>query len=276
MMIPGVILATVAGCSTMAGGLVVFFVKEPGQRFLGACLGFSAGIMVAVSFIELLPASIQSASLFLGSEPFGLLAASLAFFIGIGVAMGLDFILPHTYKSEVHTGHLQRFIPSTTNDMTLNSGLYRVGAFTAIGIFLHNLPEGIVTLAGTIESLNLGILLFFAIAVHNIPEGLSVAVPIYASTGSTKKAFMWSFLPGLAEPVGAIVAALILLPILIAANPLVSLSLAFVAGIMVFISIDELLPTARECGAEHMTASSFVLGMLVMVLSLVFFSLLGA
>ena len=262
-LLPGLLLATLAGLSTTFGAFIVFLVKNPGKKYLGATLGFSAGVMIAVSFVELLPSSIETS---------GFLLATVAFLAGIVVVMMVDFIIPHSYKSEVHEGHLPMTSVSSELNDSSNRDLFRVGTLTAIGIFLHNLPEGFVTLAGSLESLSHGFLLFIAISIHNIPEGISVAVPIHASTGNARKAFLWSFLSGAAEPVGAIVAVFILLPFLLLANPLVSLSLAFVAGIMVFISVDELLPAAREYGEDHITAGSFVLGLAVMMGTLFLFS----
>ena len=144
--------------------------------------------------------------------------------------------------------------------------LMKTGLFVALGIGIHNFPEGMATFAGALEDTSLGIAIAAAIAIHNIPEGLAVAAPIYAATGSRKKAFWWSFFSGVAEPVGAGLAAVVLLPFL--NDVVLGYVLAAVAGIMVFISLDELIPVARSFGKEHLSIAGVVVGMVVMALSL--------
>ena len=144
--------------------------------------------------------------------------------------------------------------------------MVRTAMLVALGIGIHNFPEGMATLTGTLQDVNLGVAIALAIALHNIPEGLAVSVPIYAATGSRRKAFLWSFLAGLAEPAGAVVAALLLLPIL--SDEVLGLMLSAVAGVMVFISLDELLPASRSFGEAHLSIIGVLMGMAVMVLSL--------
>jgi ZIP family zinc transporter len=147
--------------------------------------------------------------------------------------------------------------------------LYRMGLFTALAIAIHNFPEGFATFMSALKDTKLGIAIAVALAIHNIPEGIAVSIPIFYATGSRKKAFVYSFLSGLAEPVGALVGYLILLSFL---NDIVfGIVFASVAGIMVFISLDELLPAAREYGQYHLAAYGLVAGMLVMALSLLLF-----
>ena len=141
----------------------------------------------------------------------------------------------------------------------------RTGIFTALAIAIHNFPEGLATLGASIANLKLGVVIALAIAIHNIPEGISVSVPIFYATKDKKKAFIYSFLSGLAEPAGAIIGILILLPFL-SAGVLSSL-MAFAAGIMVYISMDELLPMAHRYGHSHTVIAGIVLGMLVMAVS---------
>lgn len=240
------ILTTLAGLSTTLGSLLGLVVRRPGPRFMSATLGFSAGVMVMVSFVELLQGSIDS---------IGFAYAHFAFFIGIIAIFLIDFFLPHEWA-----GHLDRSEPEP------DSKLLRMGLLVALGIGIHNFPEGMATFAGALKDTKLGIAIAVAIAIHNIPEGLAVSAPVYAATGSRTKAFLWSFLSGLAEPVGAGVAAVILLPFLTPA--LLGWLLAFVAGIMVFIAIDELVPTSRSFGQEHTAIMGVVLGMAIMSLSL--------
>ena len=240
------ILTTLAGLSTTLGSLLGLVVRRPGPRFMSATLGFSAGVMVMISFVELLQGSIDS---------IGFAYAHFGFFIGIIVIFIIDFFLPHEWA-----GHLDR------SEAQPNSKLLRMGLLVALGIGIHNFPEGMATFAGALKDTKLGIAIAVAIAIHNIPEGLAVSAPVYAATGSRAKAFFWSFLSGVAEPIGAGVAAVILLPFLTPA--LLGWLLAFVAGIMVFIAIDELVPTSRSFGQEHTAILGVVLGMAIMSLSL--------
>ena len=153
-----------------------------------------------------------------------------------------------------------------TQDGAIKERLMRTGLFVALGIGIHNFPEGMASFAGALESRELGMAIAFAVAVHNIPEGLAVSAPIYAATGSRGRAFLWSFLSGVAEPIGAGLAALVLMPFLNETG--LGVVLAAVAGIMVFVSLDELVPVSRSFGEEHLSIVGVVIGMAVMVLSL--------
>jgi len=150
-----------------------------------------------------------------------------------------------------------------------NKKLLRMGMFTALAIAIHNFPEGLATFIAALHEPQIAIPIAAAIAVHNIPEGVAVSVPIYYATGSKKKAFMYSFLSGLAEPVGALAGYLILMPFM--SETLMGVVFAMVAGIMVFISLDELLPSAREYGEHHLSIYGLVGGMVVMAVSLLLF-----
>lgn len=244
IILTALLLSFFAGLSTTLGSIIAFFVKKPSKSFLSFILGFSAGVMIMVSFVELLDKAIEN---------IGLIFASIAFFVGIILIYFLDISIPHAYKSE--------------KAEIKSKKLFRLGILVAIGIALHNFPEGFAVLAGSLSSIKTGILLAIAIAIHNIPEGISVSVPIYYATKSKRQAFLFSFLSGIFEPIGAIIGILILLPFL--NELLISLSLAFVAGVMVYISFDELLPAAHQYGREHTAGLGVILGMLVMVVSLV-------
>ena len=241
------LLSTLAGLSTTIGSFLGLFVRHPGPRFMTLSLGFSAGVMLLVSFVELLGHGIESV---------GFLPAHLAFFAGFIIMFLIDVLIPHDYMAEHNLDDPQH----------RKRNLARTGLFIALGIGIHNFPEGLAAFAGTLQSLNLGIAIAVAIAIHNIPEGLAVSVPVYAATGSRKKAFLWSFLSGVAEPAGALIAAVFLLPFLTPA--LLGLVLALVAGIMVFISIDELVPVSRSYGHEHLSIVGVITGMVVMAVSL--------
>jgi ZIP family zinc transporter len=241
------LLSALAGLSTTLGSLLGIFVRQPGPRFMTLTLGFSGGVMILVSFVELLQGGI---------EAIGFAPAHLAFFGGMVAMFLVDALIPHDYMAEHHhTGQ------GTRNDQLLKTGL-----FVALGIGIHNFPEGMAAFAGTLEDPSLGIAIAVAIAIHNIPEGLAVSAPVFAATGSRAKAFWWSFLSGVAEPVGAGLAALVLMPFL--SETVLGFVLAVVAGIMVFISLDELVPVARSFGEEHLSIVGVVVGMVVMALSL--------
>ena len=241
------LLSAMAGLSTTIGSLLGLFVRQPSPRFITLTLGFSAGAMILVSFVELLQGGI---------EAIGIGSAFLAFFAGVLAMFLVDALIPHDYMAEHHR----------TDEQATNDRLMRTGLFTALGIGIHNFPEGIASFAGALESRQLGMAIALAIAVHNIPEGLAVSAPVYAASGSRRKAFMWSFLSGLAEPVGAGLAALVLMPLLNAA--VLGVVLSAVAGIMVFISLDELVPVSRSLGEEHLSIVGVMAGMAVMALSL--------
>jgi len=241
------LLSLSAGMFTMIGSLLSLLYRKPGPKFLTLSLGFSAGVMIFVSFVELLGH---------GMKTVGTSGAFLAFFIGMAVIFFIDALVPHDYMAEHNV------------DETLckKRNLCRTGFFIAIGITIHNFPEGLAVFAGSLQNIQLGFAIAVAIALHNIPEGIAVSVPVYAATRSRRKAFYWSALSGLAEPAGAIIAALFLLPIL---NPFViGYVLAAVAGVMVFISVDELVPISQSYGEEHLSILGIMAGMIVMAVSL--------
>ena len=258
-MLTGIFLATFAGLSTILGAIAIFFIKEK-SRVIGVSLGFSAGVMIGISIFELLPQAI---------EIIGLANTGFAMIIGMIFLSILDFFIPHDYLYE------QTCLDNEDHtEWEMKGKLAHTGLLVALGIGIHNLPEGFVTLTGSIHSLELGYLLAIAIALHNIPEGLSVAIPIYYSTESKRKAIKFAFLSGLAEPIGALIASLVFLTIGPTSQELVHSALAFVAGIMLFISIDELLPSAREnChmngNSSHIVTFGIILGLLVMLLTLI-------
>jgi ZIP family zinc transporter len=239
-------LTAVAGLATTIGSLLGIFVKKPGPRFMAFTLGFAGGVMILVSFVELLAGGIEA----VGFGP-----AHVAFFAGMLGMFLIDFLIPHEYMAE-----------SRHTEDHEHGELMKTGLLVALGLAIHNFPEGMATFAGALQDVSLGLAIAGAIALHNIPEGLAVSAPIYAATGSRRKAFLWSFLSGVAEPAGAAVAALILMPFLNAA--VLGLMLAAVAGIMVFISLDELVPVARSFGQEHLSIVGVSLGMAVMAASL--------
>ena len=239
------LLTFLAGIATGIGSLISLFIKKLKKSYLCFSLGFSAGVMIYVSFAELLSSAIAD---------IGFLIGNIAFFVGIIFIMLIDFIIPHDYIEE-HVKVDKR-----------NKKLMMAGLFTALGIAIHNFPEGLAVFMSSLKDINLGIPLAFAIAVHNIPEGIAVSMPIFYATKSRVKAFWYSFFSGIAEPIGAIIGFLILMPFL--TPTVLSFMLAFVAGIMVFISFDELLPLSFEHGEGHISILGIIVGMLIMALSL--------
>ncbi len=241
------LITTLAGLSTAVGGLIGIMVRKPGPRFMALTLGFSAGVMILLSYIELLQGGI---------EQIGFIRAHLAFFVGMGVMFLVDVSIPHDFIAEHHR----------TGTDEHSSRMMKTGRFVALGIAIHNFPEGMATFIGTLVDPSLGIAIAAAIALHNIPEGVAVAAPIYAATDSRKKAFLWSFFAGLAEPVGAGLAALVLLPFL--TDAVLSYVLAAVGGAMIFISLDELIPASRVFREDHISIIGVIAGMIVMAVSL--------
>ncbi len=246
------LLSALAGLSTTIGSVLALFVRKPGSRLMTLTLGFSGGVMILVSFVELLPGGI---------EAIGFAPANLAFFGGMVVMFLIDELIPHDYMGEHHHTEMQN-----DQDAALKSRLLKTGLFVALGLGIHNFPEGMASFATALSDPQLGIAIAIAIAIHNIPEGLAVSAPVYAATGSRSKAFWWSFLSGVAEPVGALLAALFLMPFL--NEVILGVLLSAVAGIMVFISVDELLPVSRAYGEEHLSIVGIFVGMVVMSLSL--------
>jgi len=262
------LLSALAGLSTTIGSLLALFVRKPGSRLMTLTLGFSGGVMILVSFVELLPNGIDA---------LGFAGANLAFFGGMIAMFLIDELIPHDYMGEHHHTEAELVLsPSASlginsaegndQDVALKNRLLKTGLFVALGLGIHNFPEGMASFATALSDPQLGIAIAIAIAIHNIPEGLAVSAPVYAATGSRSKAFWWSFLSGVAEPVGALLAALVLLPFLNEA--ILGALLSAVAGIMVFISIDELLPISRAYGEEHLSIVGIFVGMVVMSLSL--------
>lgn len=268
------LLSLLAGMSTGVGSLISYFMPRPKPWHLSLFLGFSGGVMLYVSFAELLHHSILQV---------GFLRANLAFFIGIIFIALIDILIPHEYKREKvkdsHSHIVNRLIPVSApgTDLSLtkrvkrsrpaSSVLFRTGMLTAIGITIHNFPEGLAVFSsGITGDTTFGIMVAVAIALHNIPEGISVAIPILESTGSRNKAFLYSFASGLAEPLGALMGYAVLMPFL--TPTFIYTLIAFAAGIMVFISIDELLPAAHMYGNEHVVIVGTVAGMLLMAVSI--------
>ena len=252
-------LTLFAGLSTGIGSAMAFFARRTNTRFLSGAMGFSAGAMIYVSFTEIL-GEAEHALVSSYGESVGAFWTVVAFFSGIVVIAIIDRLVPE---------HGNPHEPGSIENMTESrrpARLMRMGVFTALAIGIHNFPEGMATFAATLADPSIGLPIAIAVAIHNIPEGIAVSIPIYYATGSRKKAFWLSFLSGLSEPVGALVGWLVLSAFFSPA--LMGWLLASVAGIMVFISLDELLPAAREYGEGHLAIYGLIAGMAVMAASL--------
>ena len=239
-----------AGLATGIGSAIAFFARRTNKRLLSFSLGLSGGVTIYVSFVEL----FQQANLSLTAE-WG------AGILLIGV---IDRLVP-SFENP-HEAHMVEEM----DNQPRNPHLMRMGVMTALAIGIHNFPEGIATFTSAVDNMALGVAIAVAIAIHNIPEGIAVSIPIFYATGDRRKAFRLSLLSGLAEPVGAVLAWLVLMPFM--SPTLMGCILAGVAGIMVFISIDELLPAAREYGEAHISIYGVVTGMAVMAASLILLS----
>jgi len=256
-------LTLFAGLATGVGSLLAFFTKKTNTKFLSISLGFSAGVMIYVSMVEIFFKAKESLVSALG-EVQGSWYTVIGFFSGIALIAIIDKFVPsyenpHEIKTveELQQPNLQK------NNY---SKLMRTGVFTAIVIGIHNFPEGLATFMAALKEPTLGISIAIAIAIHNIPEGIAVSVPVYYATNSKKKAFWLSFLSGLSEPIGALVGYFFLSQFF--NDVTFGILFAAVAGIMVFISIDELLPAAREYGEHHYSIYGLIAGMAVMAVSL--------
>ncbi len=256
-------LTLFAGLSTGIGSALAFFTKRTNKIFLSVSLGFSAGVMIYVSFVEIFSEAKRILTEAHG-EKLGYWFTALAFFGGILIIAIIDRLVP-----SFENPHEVRTVEDINKPVTEDKKLMRMGLFSALAIAIHNFPEGIATFSAGLIDPTIAIPIAVAIAIHNIPEGIAVSVPIYYATGDRKKAFLLSFLSGLAEPVGALVGYVILRPFL--NETVLGILFASVAGIMVFISLDELLPTAKEYGKHHSAIYGLIAGMTVMAVSLLLF-----
>ncbi|MBU1000378.1 zinc transporter ZupT [Patescibacteria group bacterium] len=240
-------LSFLAGMCTILGSFILFFIKDFKKSYLSFFLGISAGAMIYLSFIELIPQAIKT---------LGFLPSNVAFFLGILFIGVVDFIAPYHFMAYC-----------SKNGIKYNK-LMLTGFMVAVGISIHNFPEGMVVFMSSLGDIRYGAMIAFSTALHNIPEGIAIATPVYFATKSKLKAFSYTFLAGIAEPLGAIIAYIILQPYL---SPVfLSYIFAFVAGIMVYISFDELLPSCFENSQGRAAIVGIVIGMLVIASSLNF------
>ncbi|EGN1876930.1 zinc transporter ZupT [Campylobacter jejuni] len=275
-----ILLTLFAGFSTAIGSTIAFFSRKDDLRVLSLGLGFSAGVMIYISFMEILPTALKDFKNHYDSHWAELLGLA-CFFGGILISLLIDKLIPedvnpHEPKEDLSELKIcplpqkgqnpPKFHPGEKLHQINTKALKRTGIFTALAIAIHNFPEGFATFISSLDNLTLGIAIAIAVAIYNIPEGLAVSLPIYHATGDKKKAFIYSALSGLAEPLGAFVGALILLPFI--GDLTLAISFAVIAGIMVFISLDELLPAAKTYDKAHDSLYGLIAGMAIMALSL--------
>jgi zinc transporter, ZIP family len=256
-------LTLFAGLATGIGSLMAFMSRKFNPKFLAGSLGFSAGVMIYVSFIEIFAKAKESLIATYGVQS-GNIHTVIAFFSGIALIALIDRLIP-----SIDNPHEIKNIEEKNLSPENRRKLLRMGTFSALAIAIHNFPEGLATFMSAVTDPTLGISIAVAIAIHNIPEGIAVAVPIYYATRNRRKAFWWSFLSGLSEPIGAIIGYFILKNLF--NDSTFGLIFAGVAGIMVYISLDELLPTAEEYGEHHIAIGGLIGGMVVMAVSLLLF-----
>ncbi len=263
-------LTVFAGLSTGIGSAVAFFTRRTNYRVLSVATGFSAGVMLYVSFVEILPKAARAAGSSHSART-GDWLATLAFFGGVVLILLIDRLVPsadnpHEVRQEPQFGPVHNGTPPQGAPGATAAQLHRMGLFTALAIAIHNFPEGLATFVAALDDPTLGLAIAVAVALHNIPEGISVSVPIYFATGNRRRAFAYSLLSGLAEPAGGLLGYLALRPFL--GPTILGVVFGAVAGIMVYISLDELLPTSRAYGRGHDSIYGLLAGMAVMALSL--------
>lgn len=248
------ILSLIAGLSTVIGAIIVFFTKTKNERFLTFALGFSAGVMLTVSFTDLFPTAQNSITQYQGKVK-GILWSILFLLIGASIAYLIDIFIPREERNQYSTNKT-------------NFELFRIGLVSTIALMIHNFPEGIATFVSGYQDAALGVSITLAIALHNIPEGIAIAMPIYYATKSRYQAIKYSFLSGMAEPLGAFIAFLCLKPFI---NELIlGIIFAVVSGIMLYISLDELIPSSRKYGHPRLSTASIFLGVSIMPLTHLF------
>ena len=267
------LLTLIAGAATGIGGALVLFKKKISSNFLAGALGLSAGVMIFISLAELLPEA-QTEIAATGSIRYGEAYTLLAFFAGMGIIMLIDFLIPEYENPHEASGlSLEAHTPAINilEQAGNEKALHRLGLMSALAIAIHNFPEGIATFIGALNDPQMGGGITFAIAIHNIPEGIAVAIPIYYATKSKWKALLLATLSGFSEVIGALLcwAATAIFGVeLTGGGPIFPLILAAVAGIMIYISLDELLPTAEKYGKHHIAIAGVIIGMAVMGVSL--------
>ena len=267
--ISALVLTLIAGAATGIGGALVLFKKKISSDFLAGALGLSAGVMIFISMAEMFPEAQATIGI-----PHGRTFVLIAFFVGMGLITLIDFVIPEYENPHEATGLSldARTAAVGVLEQTGNEkALHRLGLMSALAIAVHNFPEGIATFIGALNDPEMGAGITFAISIHNIPEGIAVAIPIYYATKSKGKALLYATLSGMSEVIGALLCLAVTAISgieLTGDGPAFPIILAAVAGIMIYISLDELLPTAEKYGKHHIAIAGVVAGMAIMGISL--------
>ena len=267
------LMTLIAGAATGIGGALVLFKKKVSSNFLAAALGLSAGVMIFISLAELFPEA-QADIMANGSLKYGKAYVLIAFFVGMGLITLIDFLIPEYENPHEASGlSLEAHTPAVgkIEQTSSEKAMHKLGILSAIAIAIHNFPEGIATFIGAMNDTQMGLGITFAISIHNIPEGIAVAIPIYYATKSKGKALLHATLSGMSEVLGALLCLLVSAIFgidLTASGHVFPLIMAAVAGIMIYISLDELLPTAEKYGKHHIAIAGVVSGMAIMGISL--------
>ena len=256
-LVVALLMTVIAGMGTGIGVFLSVLPQAREGRFLAGALGFSAGVMLYVSFLDLMPQAMSDmAGVY--DPHYAELYSIIAFFCGVILIAVIDFLVPE--NDNPHEYNHVEVVPTKT------TGKGRAGLMLALAIGIHNFPEGMATFVSALDGATVAVPIVIAIMLHNIPEGIAVAVPVYNATGSHRKALVWSVLSGFAEPLGAVAGMLFLVFLW---SPVINaLLLAAVAGVMVYIAIDELLPGAESYGHHHVTIICVILGMMLMAASM--------
>ena len=265
------ILSTIAGLSTVLGSFVTFFIKENSLKPLSFGLGLSGGVMLFLSLVDLYPESCEMIENQMGANYTWL--SVLFFMIGILIAVLIDFFIPDHIQSNLLTKQLGDNKKSVTYAENENAPISigkikKAGILTAIIVAVHNLPEGLATFFTTAQDVMLGLGIVIAIAIHNIPEGMAISIPVYQATHSKRKAFYYSFLSGIAEPIGGVVGFILIKTLF--PNLCIGVLFSLVAGIMTYISLDTLLPLSKDYDSGHYSITGVVVGMMLMGVTLIF------
>ena len=265
------ILSTIAGLSTVLGSFVTFFIKENSLKPLSFGLGLSGGVMLFLSLVDLYPESCEMIKNQMGANYTWL--SVLFFMIGILIAVLIDFFIPDHIQSNLLTKQLGDNKKSVTYAENENAPISigkikKAGILTAIIVAVHNLPEGLATFFTTAQDVMLGLGIVIAIAIHNIPEGMAISIPVYQATHSKRKAFYYSFLSGIAEPIGGVVGFILIKTLF--PNLCIGVLFSLVAGIMTYILLDTLLPLSKDYDSGHYSITGVVVGMLFMGITLIF------
>ena len=270
--ITALLLTLIAGSATGIGGALVLFKKKLSPNTLAGALGLSAGVMIFISLAEMFPEA-QAEIISSGYTRYGKAYVLAAFFIGMGIITLIDFLVPE-YENPHEASGLSLDAKTSAVGMLEHSdkaAIKKLGVMSALAIAIHNFPEGIATFIGALNDPQMGAGITFAISIHNIPEGIAVAIPIYYATKSKGKALLYATLSGFSEVTGALICIAItgIFGIELTGGGIVfPLIMAAVAGIMIYISLDELLPTAEKYGKHHVAIAGVVSGMAIMGISL--------